>query len=273
MLRLSYPHHHLGLRRVLGGAVLLLVGLSQTSLTWRVPTGYRPEVDLIVLDAGHGGKDPGTHGRSAREKDVALKVVLLVEKRLKENQTTVGIRPLLTRRSDVFIDLAERAAIANRNKADAFISVHCNANPNRTVNGSETYAMGLHKEDDNLTVMKENSSILLEEDHEQKYDGFDPNSPEAYIIFSLMQNAYLKQSLQLAGNVERNFKSLTKRPSRGVKQAGFLVLWRSSMPSVLIEIGFLSHSAEERFLASAAGQQFVADAIYRAIKEYKSPRR
>lgn len=235
------------------------------------PTGYKPEVDLVVIDAGHGGKDPGTHGRAAREKDVALKVALLVEQNLKK--ADVGIRPVLTRRTDVFIGLAERAGIANRNKADAFVSIHCNANPNRTVNGSETYAMGLHKEDDNLAVMKENSAILLEEDHEAKYDGFDPNSPEAYIIFSLMQNAYLKQSLQLAGNVERNFKSLTKRPSRGVKQAGFLVLWRSSMPSVLIEIGFLSHSSEERFLASAAGQQYIADAITRAIVEYKRPKR
>lgn len=252
-------------------ALLGLVGLTQVSLTWRSDPGFRPDLDVIVLDAGHGGKDPGTHGKTAREKDVALKVIQLVAANFKRHDENIKV--ITTRNSDVFIGLAERAAIANRNKADLFISVHCNSNPNKTVNGSETYAMGLHKEDDNLAVMKENASILLEDDHEEKYEGFDPNSHEAYIVFSLVQNAYLKQSLKLGGLVETNFKSTTKRHSRGVKQAGFLVLWRTSMPAVLIEIGFLSHQVDERFLASQAGQQFIADAIYQAVKEYRNPRR
>ncbi|MCS7074099.1 MAG: N-acetylmuramoyl-L-alanine amidase [Bacteroidia bacterium] len=221
---------------------------------------------LVVLDPGHGGKDPGALGKTIYEKVVALKVGLAVEKLFKENEPTIKID--MTRRTDVFVELHERAAIANRQKADLFVSIHCNANPSPAISGSETYAMGTHKEDANLDVMMaENASILLEENYQEKYEGFDPKSEESYIMFSLVQNAYLRQSLNLAARIEKEFS--TKRQSRGVKQAGFLVLWKSTMPSVLVELGFLSNKDDEKFLASEEGQQFLANSLYRAIKSYR----
>lgn len=233
-----------------------------------------PEIDVftfnniktVVLDAGHGGKDPGTSGSTSKEKGISLDVVLQIENFLRAQYPNLKV--ILTRRTDEFIELAERANIANKNKADFFISVHCNANDNKAIHGSETYVMGLHKEEDNVQmIMNENASILMEKDHEKKYDGFDPHSIESYIMFSMVQNVYLKQSLAFASKVEKNMIAHTKRKSRGVKQAGFLVLWKTTMPSVLIEIGFLSNKEEEKYLNSTEGKAAIAKSIFKAITE------
>ncbi|PLX21731.1 MAG: N-acetylmuramoyl-L-alanine amidase [Marinilabiliales bacterium] len=181
------------------------------------------------------------------------------------------VKVIYTRTKDVFIPLDERAQIANKNKADLFISIHLNGNLNTKAYGTETYAMGLHKTDGNLEVAKiENSAILFEEDYSTKYEGFDPSSAESYIIFSFLQNTYLEQSLNYASHVEHEFKNRALRKSRGVKQAGFLVLWKTTMPSVLVEAGFLTNPQEERYLMSSAGQEYIASAIYRAFKNYKA---
>ncbi len=224
-------------------------------------------VDAICLDAGHGGKDPGALGSISKEKIVTLAVIKKINELIKANNPNLKIK--LTRDTDDFIELNERAGIANRMKADLFVSVHCNSNENKSASGSSTYVMGLHKEDDNLDlIMKENSSILLEDNHEKNYDGFDPKSVDSYIIFSMLQNAHLKQSLKLASKIEQYFVEIAKRKSRGVHQAGFLVLWKTTMPSCLVEIGFISNKEEEKFMTSTEGQNFFAKSIYKAIKDY-----
>jgi len=223
----------------------------------------------VVIDAGHGGKDGGAPGRKSKEKDIALAIALKLGTYIEENIPDVKV--IYTRTTDVFVDLNVRADIANKNKADLFISIHLNANKNTRAYGTETYAMGLHKTDGNLEVAKlENSAILFEEDYSTKYEGFDPQSSESYIIFSFLQNTYLEQSLNYASFVENEFKTKALRKSRGVKQAGFLVLWKTTMPSVIIETGFISNPSEERYLMSKSGQEYIASAIYRAFKNYKS---
>lgn len=229
-------------------------------------------VGTVVLDAGHGGKDPGNLGTKryqTTEKDVALAVTLLVGKYINENLPEVKV--LYTREDDRFIELMERDNIANRNKADVFISIHCNANNKSEPHGCETYVMGLHKTEANMRVaMKENESILLEADHALKYDGYDPNDPESMIALSLRQNAYLDHSLLLSSLVQKQFQERVGRVDRGVKQAGFLVISYTTMPAVLIELGFLTNADEEDFLQSAKGQEYMASAIYRAFKDYKN---
>ncbi|MCS6905300.1 MAG: N-acetylmuramoyl-L-alanine amidase [Bacteroidia bacterium] len=235
--------------------------------SWYTPT-FKSNSFLIVLDAGHGGKDPGCSGKFTQEKNITLSVAQKLAKLFKEKDPSVRIE--LTRDSDAFVGLQERAKLANARKADIFVSIHCNANKNINITGSETYAMGVHKADAHLDVMMaENSVILLEEDHQTKYEGFDPKSAEAYIIFKLQQHAFLKQSLELAHKIEHHFTTETKRQSRGVKQAGFLVLWKTSMPAVLVELGFLTNPEEEKFLASHEGQRYIVNAIYKAIQEYR----
>jgi N-acetylmuramoyl-L-alanine amidase len=252
---------------------ILLFSLLTISMLFAgfVPTGSRaPEFKLkrIVIDAGHGGKDPGTVGSVSREKDVALSVALQVGKYVEE--LLPGVEVVYTRKSDVFIELKERSNIANRNKADLFISIHCNAAPNRTAYGTETFVMGTKNFEANFDIVKrENSVILYEDNYEEKYEGFDPKSPESYMMFNLMQKAFLSNSISLASKVENDFVTRVNRSSRGVKQAPFYVLWTTSMPSVLIELGFLSNPAEERFLNSKDGQTYLASAIYRSIKAYK----
>jgi N-acetylmuramoyl-L-alanine amidase len=222
----------------------------------------------VVIDAGHGGHDSGAKGHNSREKDVTLSIALKTGKLIQKN--CPGVEVIFTRESDVFVELYRRAQIANENKADLFISIHCNANPSPFAYGTETYVMGLHKSEANLEVARnENASILLEDDYSKRYDGFNPNSSEAYIIFSLFQNAYLDKSLDFASRVEANFTANTKMPERGVKQAGFLVLYRTTMPGVLVETGFLSNSHEESYLTSSAGQDRIAYSIYRAFDEYR----
>ncbi|MBN2164972.1 MAG: N-acetylmuramoyl-L-alanine amidase [Marinilabiliaceae bacterium] len=222
----------------------------------------------IVIDAGHGGKDPGAVGKIVMEKDVVLGIALKLGQYINENLP--GINVIYTRKKDVFVPLDERAQIANSSKADLFISIHANSISNPNISGTETFVLGLHRSQDNLEVAKkENSVIVLEDDYTTKYEGFDPNVSESYIIFELMQNVYLDQSIKLASLVEDQFNTRAGRRSRGVKQAGFLVLRETAMPSVLVEAGFLTNNKEEAYIATDEGQAIIASAIYRAIKEYK----
>jgi len=227
-------------------------------------------LNVVVIDPGHGGKDPGAVGKVAKEKDIVLSVAIKLGNLIKKNYP--GVKVIYTRDKDVFVELSERAGIANRNNADLFISVHVNSvEGSPTTHGTETFVMGLHKNDANLAVAKRENSVILQEDnYSSKYDGFNPNDPESNIIFSLFQNAYSDQSLLLAASIEEEFKSSLKRFDRGVKQAGFLVLWKTAMPSVLTEIGFISNQEEERYLNSEAGQTEIATSIYNAFAKYKS---
>lgn len=227
------------------------------------------KIRVVVLNAGHGGNDPGCHGTKHLEKEVALAITLKVGKYIEENLKDVKV--VYTRKTDVFVPLNEIASHANKNNADLFICIHCNASVNKQVFGSETYVMGLHKTKGNLDVAKrENAAILYEEDYKKKYEGFDPNSDEANIIFNMFQNAFLEQSLSYASKVQTEFKKNKNLTDKGVKQAGFLVLWKTSMPSVLIETGFLTNAEEEKYLGSAKGQDNIAFAIYKAFKTYKA---
>ena len=222
----------------------------------------------MVIDAGHGGKDPGTHGAVANEKDIVLAIALKVGALIEENIEDVEV--IYTRDDDTFVELDERANIANKNGADLFVSIHANYVANPNPKGTMTFVMGLHKDEANLeATMRENSVILLEDDYEEDYQGFDPKSPESYILFSLYQNAYLENSLRLANKIEYQMKERVKRRSYGVKQAGFIVLYKSTMPSVLVETGFLSNQEEERYLNDQLGQTYIASGIYRAIRDYK----
>jgi N-acetylmuramoyl-L-alanine amidase len=223
----------------------------------------------VVLDPGHGGKDPGTMTKRNRESRIVLKIALELGRRIKEELPDVKV--IYTRSTDVFIELNERSAIANRNKADLFISIHVNASPSSSrVNGTETYTMGLHKTTGNLDVAKrENAVILKERNYKENYQGFDPDSPLAHIMLANYQHAFMNSSVDFAQKVEWSFKKNAERPSRGVKQAGFIVLWRTTMPSVLVETGYITNPDEERYLASEEGQDEMANAIFRAFKAYK----
>ena len=246
---------------LLGGAALL-------SACWLPPlTARQPyKVHKVVIDAGHGGKDRGCNGKNAYEADVALKLALALGQRIEDSMP--GVKVVYTRKTDVFVELAERAAIANRANADVFISIHLNSGP-VSVRGTEIWIMGPAKSDANLAVAKrENAVVLQEKNYEEKYGGFDPRSPQSHILFSLFQSAYMENSLRLAEQVDRQLRAV-KRPSRGVKQAGFLVLWKTAMPSVLIEAGFLTNAADERYLNDSAGQAYTAQAIFKAFKSYK----
>lgn len=228
------------------------------------------KITTVVIDPGHGGKDTGALGAISKEKDLNLTVALLAGDYIKKNLPDVNV--IYTRERDVFVGLNERAMIANRNNADVFISIHCNSTDSKGASavGAETFVLGEHKNAANLQVAKnENSAILYEEDASEQYGDFDLNSPEAYIALSLFQQEYLNQSLQLAANVQEQFSRRVGRKDRGVQQAGFLVLWKTAMPSILIELGFISNAAEERFLASESGQIYMASAIYRAFRDFK----
>ncbi len=234
---------------------------------WAVRPGTG-DIRTVVIDAGHGGKDPGCSGSNSREKHIALAVAQGLAARLKAQHP--GLQVILTRDEDVFIPLYERAAIANRAHADLFVSIHCNYMPGSSATrGSETYIMGLHTANHNLAVAKrENEAIRLEENYEQNYD-YDLNSPEGHILLSMYQSAYLERSVRFAEKVEHHFHATAERKSRGVKQAGFVVLKETALPSALVEIGFLSSGEEETFLLSAAGQDRVADALAAAFADYK----
>ncbi|NQX96620.1 MAG: N-acetylmuramoyl-L-alanine amidase [Flavobacteriales bacterium] len=247
---------------------LVLLGFVFSNATFSQNKSDFFGVKTVCIDAGHGGHDPGCHGLSSKEKHVALAMALKLGKHIEENFPDVKV--VYTRKTDVYLKLWERAAIANKAKADLFICIHANANDNKAAYGTETYVMGLHKSESNLNVAKrENSSILLEEDYKTKYSDFDPNSPESYIVLTMRQDAFIDQSLSFAAKIQKQFKERVGRKDRGVKQAGFLVLHQTNMPSVLIETGFLTNREEEKFLVSDVGQDYLSSAIYRAFKEYK----
>ena len=219
-------------------------------------------VKVVVIDAGHGGNDPGALGISGvKEKDITLALALKLGALIEKN---TNIKVVYTRKTDVAVELHKRTQIANENHADYFISIHCNSvEKNNIVSGSETFVMGLSKSENNLAIaQKENAAILNEQNHEDNYGKFDPTSPEAYIIFNIYQNSYREQSIKLAAAIQMELKNLCRRQDRGVKEAGFLVLWRSAMPSVLVETGFLSNKEEETYLASEKGQAELALALY-----------
>ena len=222
----------------------------------------------LVIDAGHGGRDAGAVGRKAKEKTINLNVALAFGKLVETKCPEVKV--IYTRKTDKFVTLSERAAIANRNHADLFISIHTNAVARgRKVYGTETFTLGMARADENLEVAKrENSVITYEDNYKQTYAGFDPSSPESYIIFEFMQDRYMEQSVELARCIQNQYTSHAKRQNKGVKQAGFLVLRETSMPSVLTELGFISTPAEEDYLNSSRGQQQLAQSLYNGFVTY-----
>ena len=224
---------------------------------------------VVVIDAGHGGHDPGAVGKISKEKNINLNVALKLGNMIKKNCDDVKV--IFTRTKDVFIPLNRRAEIANNAKADLFISIHTNALANnRTAKGASTWTLGLAKSDANLAVaQRENSVILYESDYKTRYAGFNPNSAESYIIFEFMQDKYMEQSVHLASLIQKQFRHTCKRVDRGVHQAGFLVLKASAMPSILVELGFISTPEEERYLNSEEGTGTLAKGIYRAFLTYK----
>lgn len=243
--------------------IFTIIGFSSNSFSAEIP----PSRDkfVVVLDAGHGGKDSGNIGNGYREKDIALSIVLKIGEQLEKNE---NFEVVYTRKSDVFIPLEQRGKIANDANADLFVSIHCNAH-NSQAYGTETFVLGLHRNETNFEVAKrENSVIYLEEDYEVTYSDFDINSPESFIGLTIMQEEYLDQSILLADFVQKEFTNSLKRKDRGVKQAGFIVLHQTYMPSVLIETGFLTNNNEGAFLNSSTGRERMANAITKAIIEY-----
>ncbi len=249
--------------------IFFLVYLFITILAIPVTAQKDGKTFKVVIDAGHGGKDPGCLGAYTKEKDVALNVALKTGKLISDNCPDVKV--IYTRNTDVFVELYRRAKIANDNHADLFISFHCNANDNHGAHGVETYVMGLHKSEANLAVARaENAAMLMEKDYEKNYGGFNPNSPESAVMFSLYSSAYLNNSILLADKVQKNLVGTTKMLDRGVKQAGYWVLWAVSMPSILIEMGFLSNPAEEKYLSDEQHKEAIANAIFQGFASYYS---
>tara|TARA_B100000941_G_scaffold73861_1_gene50246 strand:+ start:5516 stop:6664 length:1149 start_codon:yes stop_codon:yes gene_type:complete len=251
--------------------IILLVNLTLFSYNVFSNGINNNKLKTIVIDPGHGGKDPGTLGTkrySKYEKDIALSVSLKLGNYI--SNSFPDIKVVFTRKEDVFLELNERTRIANKSNADIFISVHCDGFTNSKAYGASVFVMGMSKLKANLDVaMRENAAMYLEDNYKQKYDGFDPKSAESYIVFSLMQNTYLEQSLQLAEYVEEQFAYKANRKSRGVKQAPFYVISRTNMPSILVECGFLTNPKEEDYLQTDEGQNQIAMSIFEAVKNYK----
>ncbi len=247
---------HIGLRRVLLCVFCFAFAFAAHAFT-------------VVIDAGHGGRDPGALGARVQEKTLNLEVSKRLADQIKQNHKDVKV--LLTRSTDVFLTLQERANFVNKNHADLFICIHTNAADNKSICGAETFVLGLNKMDSNLDVaMRENAVMMLEDDYQTKYQGFDPNSVESYIMFEFMQDQYIDKSLQFAQLVQTQFSGTLNRADRGVRQAAFWVLHQSACPSVLVEMGFISNAAEEKYLASEAGKAAISKAIYDAFVQYKA---
>lgn len=228
------------------------------------------QLKTVVIDPGHGGKHPGAISKNGKykEKEITLSIGLKLGALIKKNYP--GIKVIYTRTTDKYVDLDERANIANRNKADLFISIHINATKSVSVSGTETFVMGTHKSGDNFEVCKaENSVIIMEDNYQAKYEGFNPDSPESYIIFSLLQNTHLEQSLSFAAHIQQQFRKGPIYANRGVKQGGLLVLWKTTMPAVLTEIGFISNAKDYSIITTQSGQAALALRLYNAFAAYK----
>jgi len=248
-------------------AIFIFFSLSLVYASAGIPEKGPEKKWVIVIDPGHGGRDAGALGTYSKEKEINLAIALKTGYYLENNLDNVKV--IYTRKDDSTVDLIDRPKIANKNKADLFISIHANWANSKNVRGAETFVMGHTKDQANLEVaMKENEVILLEEDYTTKYAGFDPTSPESYIMFTLTQNIYLEQSTKLAAKIQNQFNERVNRKDRGVKQAGFWVLFNTSMPSVLIETGFITNPDEEKYLNSQQGQDYLASAIFRACRDY-----
>ena len=247
-------------------ALIIIHFASNFAIAQNSDSQYK--IDKIVLDAGHGGYDSGAHGKNSKEKNITLSIALLAGKMVTEELP--GIEVLYTRTDDRFVKLHDRARFANEQEADLFISIHCNSNTSPIPFGTETYVMGLHKSEENLEVAKtENAALLMEEDYKDQYDGFDPNMDEDYIMLNMFQSANIEQSLGFSQLLQDQMQSTAKMYDRGVRQAGFVVLYLTAMPGVLLEIGFLSNPGEEKFLLKKSNQEKIAKAIVEALKIYK----
>lgn len=247
---------------------IVLVCINGTVFSQKKAAG---QVKTVVIDAGHGGDKPGAIGKKCKEKTITLSLALKLGKLIEDNYPDVRI--IYTRTTDVDITLAERARIANRAKADLFLSIHCNSWTNSTPTGVETYVMGLSQSKANMEVAKkENADILLEKNYKDNsdYQGFDPNSPESYVMFAMYQNAYIDKSLDFAGLIQDQYKSAIKTINRGVKQAEIFVLYKTAMPAVLTEVGFISNPEEEQYIMSDEGQATIVVSIFKAFAAYKS---
>jgi len=243
--------------------IILLTGISFFS-----PVNAQDARFTVVLDAGHGGHDPGAMSSNSREKDINLAVVLdlgaIIEQKFKD------VKVIYTRKTDKYLTLQERADVVNDHHADLFICIHTNASLSSAAYGAESFTLGLAKSRANLDVaMRENSVILLEEDYRTKYKGFDPKSVDSYIMFEFMQDKYIDKSVEFSSSIQKQFVNYCQRTDRGVRQAGFWVLHRSACPSVLVELGFISNQAEEKYLTSEKGQKEMANAIFNAFVDYK----
>lgn len=247
-----------------------------TGISTRIPAQSQPKetadesrINVVVIDPGHGGRDAGASSGNAVEKEIVLDIALKLGNYISKAFPEVEV--IYTRETDVFVPLYKRAQIANKNNADLFISIHANSVSQSYVQGTETFILGMHRTQDNLKVAKkENEVILLEDDYTATYEGFNPNSPESYIMFELVQDEYLEQSAMLASAIQDQFRERAKLIDRSVKQAGFLVLRQTTMPSVLVEAGFLSHRDDRSYLMSEAGRDYLASSIFLAFRDYKN---
>jgi len=248
--------------------LLVVIVISLITIPLNAKNKTPKGLETVVIDAGHGGKDPGAVVGKAHEKDIVLEIALRLGNYIKDNLPDVKV--IYTRSTDVFVPLFERSVIANKNNADLFISIHANYCASPTVQGTETYVLGLHRTEDNLNVAKkENSVILLEKDYTTRYEGFDPNLSESYIMFELIQNTHIDQSVAFAGILQDSFRHHAQRANRDVRQAGFLVLRETAMPGVLIETGYLSNQSEANYLMTHEGRETLALSIFNSFKSYK----
>ena len=257
------------LKSKLSNIVVLLLMLVLPLRVCAQEVGDALRIKTVVIDPGHGGKDPGAITRNGKykEKDITLSVALKLGNMIKAKYPDIKV--IYTRSTDKYVELSQRAAIANRNRADLFISIHVNSAKATQARGTETFVMGAHKSEDNFEVCKtENSVIVIEDDYQTKYAGFDPNSPESYIIFSLLQNMHQEQSIKYAAHVQGQFAKGPITVNRGVKQGGLLVLWKTTMPAVLTELGFISNPKDCSVLVSRSGQEQFAGKLFNAFEAY-----
>lgn len=252
-------------------AATALVAWASAPAAAQSPIPSQKNEYVVVLDAGHGGKDSGALGIFSQEKDIVLKIAKNVGKLVEDS--LAGVKVVYTRTDDTFIPLDGRAKIANDNAADLFVSIHANSSKNAKAAGTETFVLGLHKTEENLEVARtENAVVALEEGYADRYNGYALGSAESLIIFSAMQNAYLSESLTVADHIQTSFRRNTRAKGRGVKQAGFLVLWGTTMPSVLVEVGFISNRNEEAYLNSKKGLDELSLSIFEAIRDFVAKR-